>query len=103
MALRLITLVLAQALDLATFWVMIRSVGAAAEANPLVADLFTTLGAPAVVLAKVLLIVLVGSLGVAAATQAGSRTWRVVGGLPLALAIALGLIGGITNASVILH
>jgi hypothetical protein len=96
------TLAAAQAFDLATFWVMVRQVGPSAEANPLVATLFATLGLPAVVLAKVALIVLVGSLGVAAAGRTGNRAWAVAGGLPLALAIAFGLIGGITNTSTLL-
>lgn len=96
------TLAAAQGFDLATFWVMVRQVGLSAEANPLVANLFASLGLPAVVLAKVALIVLVGSLGVAAAGRRGSRVWAVAGGLPLALAIAFGLIGGITNTSTLL-
>ena len=103
MFLRLVTLTLAQALDLATFDVMVRSRGLAAEGNPLVADLFETLGMPAVVLGKVLLVVVIGALCVAAGASAPSRSWRVVGGLPIALAIAFGLIGGITNTAVVLH
>ena len=69
--------------------------------NPL-ADLFVTLGVPAVVIAK-------GSRGggrvariAAAATSGGTLTWRLAGGLPLALAIAIGLIGGITNTAAFL-
>jgi hypothetical protein len=97
--LRLVTLALAQSFDLATFWVMVRRYGPDAEANPLVSGLYESLGMPAVVLAKIALIVLIGSLGVAAATQMRTRTWALIGGLPLALAIAVGLIGGITNAA----
>ena len=101
---RLATLMLAQALDLTTFVLMVRTHGVAAEANPLVADLFVTLGVPAVLVAKSLLVVVVGSLGIAAASVAGgSLAWRVTGGLPMALAIAIGLIGGITNTATILH
>ncbi len=103
MFLRLATLMLAQALDLATFTVMVRSHGVAAEANPLVADLFATLGLPAVVIAKAFLIVIIGALCLASAASVPSRTWRVVGGLPLALAITVGLIGGITNTASVLH
>ena len=47
--LRLATLALAQAIDLATFSMMVARHGAAAEANPLVNDLFVTLGMPAVI------------------------------------------------------
>ena len=103
MLLRLVTLTLAQALDLATFDVMVRSRGVATEANPLVSDLFQSMGMPAMVVGKILLIILIGALCVAAASSAPSRTWRVVGGLPIALAIAFGLIGGISNAAVVLH
>jgi len=101
--LRIATLTLAQALDLATFWVMVRWRGLQAEANPLVADLFQALGLPGVVLAKVALVVLVGALVLAAATQSRTRTWALVGGLPVALAISVGLIGGITNTSTLLR
>jgi hypothetical protein len=100
--LRLATLFLAQALDLATFSVMVGRHGAAAEANPLVSDLFLAYGMPAVVAAKLALVVLVGALSVAASTQRHGRVWSVVGGLPLAIAIAFGLIGGITNAATFL-
>ena len=96
---RLVTLALAQILDLTTFTVMVRTHGVAAEANPLVADLFASLGLPAVVIAKAFVIVVVGALCLAAAASAPTRAWRVVGGLPLALAIAIGLIGGITNTA----
>ena len=98
---RLATLMLAQALDLTTFVLMVRTHGVAAEANPLVAGLFVSLGIPAVVIAKSLLIVVVGSLGIAAAASGRTLAWRVAGGLPIALAIAIGLIGGITNTAVV--
>jgi hypothetical protein len=100
--LRLATLALAQAIDLATFSVMVARHGAAAEANPLVSDLFTTLGLPAVVAAKAALVILIGALCVASASRGRRGVWSVVGGLPLALAIAAGLIGGITNTAVLL-
>ena len=99
---RLVVLTLAQALDLATFSAMVRTHGLAVEANPLMADLFAAVGMPAVIIGKALLIVLIGSLCVAAAASTPSRSWRVVGGVPIALAISLGIIGGITNAAVLL-
>jgi hypothetical protein len=101
--LRLATLVLAQAFDLATFSVMVARHGATAEANPIVNDLFLTFGMPAVVAAKLALVVLVGALSVSAWTQGRRGVWSVVGGLPLALAITAGLIGGITNAATFLN
>ena len=100
--LRLSTLFLAQAIDLATFSVMVARHGAAAEANPLVNDLFYSYGMPAVVLAKLALVLLVGALCVASTSRGGRGVWAIIGGLPLALAIAAGLIGGITNTATFL-
>ena len=99
---RLVTLAIAQAFDFATFSVMIRSHGVAAEANPIVHGLFAALGTPAVAIAKVALVMLITALAVAAAVQGGKGRWAVVGGMPVALGIAAGLVGGITNAAVIL-
>jgi hypothetical protein len=101
--LRFLTLFAAQAFDFATFNVMVAGHGASAEANPLVRGLFVGLGTPAVMFAKLLLIGLVIALGVAAAARGRQGVWSTVGGLPLALAIAAGLIGGITNAALLLR
>jgi hypothetical protein len=101
--LRLMTLCLAQALDLATFSVMVARHGVAAEANPIVTDLFGWFGMPAVIVAKVALVLLIGCLSIAASSRGGRGVWSIVGGLPLALAIAAGLIGGITNTAALLH
>ncbi len=104
MLLRFVTLALAQAFDFATFHTMVGLRGPAAEANPLVQGLFLSLGTPAVIIAKVALVILIVSLGVAAAVRAGEgRSWSIVGGLPLALGIAAGLIGGITNTATLLR
>jgi len=102
--LRLATLALAQALDLATFAVMVERHGLEAEANPVVTDLFLTHGMVAVVFIKFALIVCIGALSVAALSKERSGgVWRMVGGIPLAFAIAAGLFGAITNTAVILH
>ena len=101
--LRLATLFLAQALDLATFSVMVARHGVEAEANPIVTDLFGWFGMPAVIVAKLALVLLIGSLSVAASSRGGRGVWSIVGGLPLALAIAAGLIGGITNTAALLR
>jgi hypothetical protein len=101
--LRLATLFLSQAFDLATFTVMVSKHGPVAEANPLVTSLFLSQGLVAVVLAKVALVVLVGALFVAAWSNGRRGLWSVVGGIPLALGIAFGLIGGITNAATYLR
>ena len=101
--LRLATLGLAQALDLATFSVMVARHGASAEANPLVSDIFDSFGMSAVVFAKLALIVLIGALSIAASSRGSRGIWSMIGGLPLALAIAGGLIGAITNTAALLR
>ena len=101
--LRIATLFLAQALDYATFSLMVGRVGPHAEANPLVSGMFGSLGLPALAVVKLSLVVLIGALSIAAmARERPGRVWPIVGGLPLALAIAAGLIGGITNTAAIL-
>lgn len=100
--LRIATLFLAQAFDLATFSIMVARHGAGAEANPIVSDLFDSFGMPAVVLAKLALVLLVGALFIAASSRGRRGVWAMIGGLPLALAITAGLIGGITNAATFL-
>jgi hypothetical protein len=95
--LRLVTLFVAQSFDLATFSAMVARHGVAAEANPLVGGLFLTLGMPAVAMAKLLLVVLVAALAVAGWARGGRGTWALVGIVPVAIAIAAGLLGGITN------
>ena len=102
MLLRFVTLFAAQMFDFATFNAMVGSKGVVAEANPLVQGLFLNLGTPAVVIAKVLLISLIMALGVAAAVRGGQGRWGMVGGMPLAIGIAAGLIGGITNTATLL-
>jgi len=100
--LRLATLVAAQFFDLGTFMTMIAWRGHASEANPVVVGLLGSLGLPALVLVKVALVVLVGSLVVAGLARGGRGAWAVVARLPLAMAITVGMIGGITNAATIL-
>ena len=99
MFLRIATLALAQAIDLATFVVMVGRRGSLAEANPVVSGLYGEMGMPAVVLVKLALVLLIAGLVLAAAARDRRGVWAMVGGIPLALAIAAGLIGGITNAS----
>jgi hypothetical protein len=102
--LRFLTLFAAQGLDFATFNTMVATQGPSSEANPLVHGMLVALGTPAVAFVKVALIGLVIALGVAAAARGKQGIiWSAVGGLPLALAIAAGIIGGITNAATILH
>jgi hypothetical protein len=99
MGLRVVTLFLAQSFDLATFSIMVARHGAGAEANPVVSDIFDSYGMPAVVIVKFALIIGVAALALAASGQGSRKLWGFVGGLPVAVAIAAGLIGGITNAA----
>ena len=100
--LRFVTLALAQAFDFATFDTMVGVRGPSAEANPLIEGIFLALGTPAVVLAKVALVTLIVALGIAAAVRGRQGVWAVVGGVPLAVGIAAGLVGGITNTATLL-
>ena len=84
----------AQLFDLATFMVMVRSIGPTAEANPLVALLYGSYGYPMVAIAKVVLLALVSSIGAILVTR--SARPRLAIGL-VALAIVVGLVGGISN------
>ena len=99
---RFLTLAIAQAFDFATFSVMVRSHGSGAEANPIVQGLFETLGTPAVAIAKIALVTLITALAIAATVNGSKGRWALIGGMPLALGIAAGIIGGITNTATIL-
>ena len=101
--LALTTLVLSQTFDLGTFQWMIRQHGRTAELNPIVLGLHDSFGMIALVGAKVALIVLIGSLFVAAWSRQRGIKQIVAGPLPLGFAIVGGLIGGITNAATILR
>jgi hypothetical protein len=93
----LLTMVAAQLLDLGTFVTMVRRIGIGAEANPLVVGLFQDGGIPALVLAKLSLLVLIGSVSVVLVRMRG-RTWQRAGGMLLAMAIVAGILGGWSNA-----
>lgn len=97
----LVTAVVAQLFDFATFVAMVHRDGPRAEANPLVAALFVDYGTPGVALAKASLLLFVVALAVWSASRP-RRVWLMAGVLPVAFAIVAGLIGGISNASVIL-
>jgi hypothetical protein len=99
----LATLALAQAFDFATFNVMVARHGLVAEANPIVRSVYESLGTFGVAAAKLALVLLIANLYIAAWGRGRGGIWAVSGGLPIALAIAAGIIGGITNASNILR
>lgn len=97
----LVTVVAAQFFDLATFIAMVRHAGPAAEANPVVASLFVDYGTPGVALAKAALVLFVVALAVSS-THRTRRARLLMGALPVAFAILAGLVGGLSNAWVIL-
>jgi hypothetical protein len=102
MILAVITLTVAQLFDLGTFVRMVAGQGSAAEANPLVRFLLVDYGVPTLAVAKVAalsLVVAVVAFLTARSAETGHR--RVVGCL-VAAAILAGLVGGWSNATVIL-
>ncbi len=102
MVLALLTMILAQALDLTTFVLMVARRTAAAEANPMVAGLLGTVGVPGLVFAKVAIVLLVGALGLLVLAKGWRGRQAMAGVLPMGAAIVAGLIGGLTNAWAIL-
>ena len=100
--LALATLALAQAFDFGTFNVMVARHGLGAEANPIVRGVYESLGTSGVAAVKVALVLLIANLFIASWGRGRMGILAVSGGLPIALAIAAGIIGGITNAASIL-
>ena len=102
-----LTMSVAQLLDLATFALLMNRVGPAAEANPLVSAMYGGLGLPVVAIAKVALLSLVSAIVAMlgrVALLAGASTQRMTTALIvgiLAIGIAAGLVGGATNTAAI--
>ena len=96
-----LTMSAAQLLDLATFDVMMRQVGPAAEANPLVAALFGAYGLPVVAIAKVALLALVTAIVAVLANPTLPRVRVSIIVAILTVGIAAGLVGGATNTAAI--
>ena len=96
--LRIAALVAAQMFDYGTFTLMVERHGIRAELNPIVAHGFAAFGLPIVALAKLALVVLIGSIIVILAhDQRASRgTMRIATGVTV-IAVAAGLVGGISN------
>lgn len=95
---RLAAMFAAQFFDLGTFTGMIDQRGIHAELNPIVAQGFESFGMPIVVLAKLALVVLVGSIVFLLATEGPRR--KAHPGLATTvtlLAVAAGFIGGVSN------
>jgi Domain of unknown function (DUF5658) len=94
---RLAALFAAQFFDLGTFSLMVERHGVAAEANPIVAQGFADWGIVLVIVAKLALVVLVGSIVV---LLAGHPTRRASLGLAAVVSVAAvvaGFTGGVSN------
>ena len=98
---RVAAVLAAQLFDFATFTIMVGRHGIGTELNPLVAHGFLGFGMPMVALMKLVLVVLLGSTIVVLEQRGSGR--RPVRGLAPAiavLAVAAGLVGGISNTIV---
>jgi hypothetical protein len=96
--LRLAALLAAQLFDYGTFTLMVERQGIRAELNPIVAHGFAAFGLPIIALAKLALVVLIGSIIVVLAQDrtASPRTMRMATFVTM-LAVVGGMIGGISN------
>jgi hypothetical protein len=101
MPLAMLTLTIAQLFDLGTFVRMIEWHGSAAEVNPLVHGLLVGFGLPFVAVVKVAALSLVAAVVAVLAGRASSRQVRLAA-IVVAIAIVGGLVGGWSNARVIL-
>ena len=102
--LRLATLLAAQLFDFATFILMVGRHGIVAEMNPVVAHGFEAHGLWVLAVAKASVIVLVGSIVVLLGRDDSPR--RIHRGLATSialLAVAGGLVGGISNVLVLVR
>ena len=95
--LAIVTMTLAQILDLGTFVAMVQRVGMGGEANPVVAGLVAVYGLPVAGVAKLALLANTAAVTVFL-TSRTRRFERALGVAVLIVAIAAGLVGGTTNA-----
>jgi hypothetical protein len=96
-----VTMSVAQLLDLATFVLMMQRVGLSAEANPLVAAMFGAYGMPVLAIVKVALLALVTAVVAVITTPTMRRAQAALIVVVLALAITAGVVGGATNTAAI--
>jgi hypothetical protein len=97
---RVVTLVVAQGFDLATFLAMVGVHGPHTEANPVVAAVLVDQGLEVVALAKVAVTLLVVSAVLVLASTTG-RGGRVLATTVAIVEIVAGLVGGLSNTSVL--
>jgi hypothetical protein len=95
--LRLTALFAAQFFDLGTFSLMVDRHGVVAEANPIVAQGFADWGMPLVVVAKLALVLLVGSIVVLLTQRQTRRTTLGLAAFVAVAAVVAGFIGGVSN------
>jgi hypothetical protein len=95
---RLAALFAAQLFDFGTFTLMVGRHGIMAEVNPLVAQGFVAFGLPLLVVVKLALVVLLGSIVVLLGREgpSGRPSSRLAAGVAV-LAVAAGLVGGVSN------
>ena len=98
LALRLITMGVAQFFDLGTFVTMVRAHGVAAEVNPIVAALASDYGIPTVALVKFALVILVASTTLILATRIRTPMATRLAVVVVFTGIFAGLVGGWSNA-----
>jgi hypothetical protein len=102
MILAIVTVTVAQLLDLATFVRMVTIHGSGVEANPLVRSMLLDDGLPVVVVAKLAVLSLVVAVVVALAGRSGVVEHRRMVAAVTAIAIVAGVVGGWSNALVLL-
>lgn len=96
--LRLAALFAAQLFDYGTFTLMVDRHGITAEANPIVAHGFASFGLPMVAIVKLALVILVGAVIVVLGRGGrGHAATPRLAGLVAVLAVAAGLVGGLSN------
>jgi hypothetical protein len=93
----ILTMTTAQLFDLGTFVTMVRRLGPAAEANPIVTALMESYGYPMAAIAKVAVVALVVAVSVVLMRR-DRPIDRFVTAAVLGVAIVAGLVGGGTNA-----
>ena len=95
---RLASLLAAQLFDFATFAVMVGRHGIAAELNPVVAQGFVGFGLPFLAIAKITVVILVGSIVVVLGRDRTARSPSAMAAALAVLGVVAGVAGGISNA-----
>jgi len=102
MVLAVVTATVAQMLDLGTFVRMIALHGPLAEGNPLVAHLLDELGVPYLAVAKIAVLSLVIAIVAVLWGRDDQRRHPRLAATIIGFAIVAGVVGGVTNATVLL-